>query len=143
MMQSMLGEETILVDLRRDRRPDLTEAEAVLVGGSIYGGRIQPDLIAFCESHREELLSRPVGLFITCLLEGDQAREELNSNFPSWLRAHAFASLPLGGQLRVKNLKFIDRLITKRVAKQTEDVDTLDAAAIEALCAAAERAISS
>ena len=127
-----------VVDLRRNRKPDLSKAEVVLLGGSIYAGKTQPDLVAFCERHREELLSRPVGLFITCLLEGDQAKEELNSNFPAWLRAHAFAGLPLGGQLRVRNLRLMDRLITKKVARQTEDVDTLDAVNIEALCGAAE-----
>ena len=142
MIQSRLGEETTLLDLRKNRSPDLDKADVILIGGSIYAGKIQTDLVAFCERYRTELLSRPVGLFITCLYEGEKAREELNSNFPTWLTAHAFAAIPVGGQLRIKSLRFLDRLMTKKVAKQTEDVDTLDIKKIEALCAAAEAAIS-
>ncbi|HVO40132.1 MAG TPA: flavodoxin domain-containing protein, partial [Spirochaetia bacterium] len=46
----LLGPDTVLRDLR-GRVPPLSpgEFEAVLIGGSIYGGRIQREVVSFCE----------------------------------------------------------------------------------------------
>ena len=125
--------ETRLVDLAVERRPDLTGCDVVLVGGSIYGGKIQREVTAFCDRNREALLGRRVGLFLCCLAEGERARQEMEGAFPPWLLAHAFArSLP-GGELRFRTLRSLDRLLVRSVTTSRGDVSRLRVDALESL----------
>ncbi len=108
-----IGAEASLVDLRGRVRPAVAAADVVLVGGSIYGGRIQREVPAFCERERGLLLERPVGLFICCLYRGERAVAELASSFPEWLQAHAFARAWLGGEVHPERLTLLDRLLLR------------------------------
>ena len=110
----------------------LESADLVVIGGPIYAGRILGDTSKFCETHRELLLQRPVGLFITCLYDGEQATTQLVDAFPSWLHGHACARADLGGMVDLKQLKFIDRFLMKKIAKVHEDVDRIRKPAIRA-----------
>lgn len=110
----------------------LASAGMIVVGGPIYAGRILSDVPKFCEANRKLLLDRVVGLFITCLYEGDQARTQLNEAFPSWLNGHACAHADLGGAVRLHQLKFLDRFLMKKVGKVREDVDRIRTDAIRA-----------
>jgi menaquinone-dependent protoporphyrinogen oxidase len=129
--------ETQLVDLSHTRNPPLAGYDTVIIGGSIYASRIQPAVVAFAEANREQLLALRVGLYICCLYEGEKAREELYQNFPAWLTAHAFAALPLGGRVRVDQLRWLDRLIYKKVAKMNEGIEHVLEDRIDELAGAA------
>jgi menaquinone-dependent protoporphyrinogen oxidase len=101
----------------------LESAGLVVIGGPIYAGRILVDIPRFCESHRELLLQRSVGLFITCLYDGEQATTQLVDAYPAWLHAHACARADLGGKVKLQQLKFIDRFLMRHIAKVGQDVD--------------------
>ncbi len=128
-----LGGETVIHDLRTRPAPDVRAFDAVLVGGSIYAGKIQREVGAFCERQREALSAVPVGLFICCLFEGEKAREELNAAFPPWLAAHAFAREVLGGELRVEKLSRIDRFLAKSAIRPLRDISGIREDVLEAL----------
>ncbi len=135
--------ETTLADLRGQGRrprssaaPSPDSADVVLIGGSIYGGRIQREVPAFCERHREVLLARPVGLFICCLYRGEHAMAELEAAFPGWLLAHAFARSLLGGEVHPERLSFLDRLLLRGLEVPSGGLATLRPEAIEELAAA-------
>ncbi len=110
-------------------------ADLVVIGGPIYAGRIIGDIPKFCDSHRELLTGRPVGIFITCLYDGEQAASQLVEAFPSWLHGHACASADLGGQVKLQRLKFIDRFLMHNIAKVREDVDRIRVPAVRAFAA--------
>jgi menaquinone-dependent protoporphyrinogen oxidase len=131
LIADRLDGQAALVDLAHTRNPDLSSAEVVVIAGSIYGGRIQRDIGAFCERHRELLLGKEVALFICCLFRDEQAEAQLAASFPQWLTAHAFARSWLGGELRLERLTPVDRILVRSVPGAGTNVSLLRRDAIE------------
>jgi menaquinone-dependent protoporphyrinogen oxidase len=121
--------EIVMVNLDRDRRPDLSSPDVILVGGPIYGGKIRRRISAFCVARMEELLLKKVGLFICCLSTGETAEALLASSFPDRLYAHASVRGILGGELHKGSLSAFDRLLVRSL-NVTEDVSRVDEGAI-------------
>ncbi len=133
ILSERIRSRTTVVDLGAVRRPGVTDFDVVLVGGSIYGGKVQRDVPAFCERNREALLGRSVGLFLCCLSEGEHAAQQLEGAFPPWLLAHAFArSLP-GGELHYRALRPLDRLLVRSVTSSRHDVSRIRIDALDGL----------
>jgi menaquinone-dependent protoporphyrinogen oxidase len=129
-----LNAECDVADLK-ELKPDPAQYDLIIVGGSIYAGRMQRSVGRYCEKHRAALQGMPVGYYISCLYKDDQAREELESNFPDWLRAHASAADWLGGRIRLKEMSRIDKFLYTKIAGVTEDVSAIDEERIRAFCA--------
>ena len=122
--------ETTLAELRVRHVPDPRAFDVVLIGGSIYGGRIQREVTSFCESRGDLLLTRKIGLFLCCLSQGEHAREQLQAAFPEWLAAHAFARSLFGGDLHYDRLMLLDRLLVRGLPRPSHGASLLDTAAI-------------
>ena len=128
--------DTVVADLAQRPWPDPGGFDAVLIGGSIYTGRIQREVRGFCEGNRQALLSCPVGLFICCMYQGDQAQAQLQGAYPQWLSSRAFVARSLGGELHRAKLSLIDRFLLLGLPRSTMDVLAIDPAAMEAVAAA-------
>ena len=132
-----LHAETACVDLGQASPPDVRGFDVVLIGGSIYGGKIQREVSWFCERNREALRERPVGLYLCCLYQGARAEAQLRDAFPQWLAAHAFAGRILGGELHYERLRLFDRLLVRSLPHPAGDVSQLHTREIDALADAA------
>lgn len=117
--------ESRLIDLRKERKPDFTGFDTVVIGGPIYAGRIRREVTTFCESHRAEIERRKAGLFICCLYDGEKAQEELNESFPAWLNAHAAGRYAFGGAISMGRLNFVDRFLIRKIAQTENDINAL------------------
>jgi menaquinone-dependent protoporphyrinogen oxidase len=126
---------TTMVNLRVSSPPELSPYDTVIVGGSIYAGRILPSVPRFVERHREELLSKRVILFVSCLYEGEKGLEQLREAFPAWLQVHAQGAHNVGGEIILGKLRFLDRLIIRKFVKIEESVRRIDEGAIDRLAA--------
>jgi menaquinone-dependent protoporphyrinogen oxidase len=131
-----IAAESRLVDLALVRKPDVSAFDVVLIGGSVYGGKIQREVTSFCEREREVLLKKKVGLFLCCLYRGEHAKAQLREAFPQWLHSHAFAAALPGGELRFGSLRLLDRLLVRGLPHPPGDVLLLDPQALEDLAAA-------
>ncbi|MGO9412289.1 MAG: flavodoxin domain-containing protein [Spirochaetia bacterium] len=128
--------ETVLHDLRLPGRPSPADFDVILVGGSIYGGKIQREIGSFCDQERERLLSKKVGLFICSFYDGERGMAELQGSFPPWLSAHAFARELFGGKLSVGKLSVLDRFLAKAVVHPPHDIFAIRTEAIERMAEA-------
>jgi menaquinone-dependent protoporphyrinogen oxidase len=128
--------ETVMADLSSRPWPAAAEFDVVLLGGSIYGGKIQHEVSAFCDRQRDGLLRGKVGLFLCCMYQGEQAQAQLRGAFPDWLAAHAFAAGVFGGELHHSRLTPFDRLLLLGLPRSTQEVSLVDTAAIESMAAA-------
>ena len=74
MLQSKMKGDVRMVNIVKDKVPALDEFDAVILGGSIYMGRIQKELTAFISGNLPALLKKKVGLFklITKAMKGDK-----------------------------------------------------------------------
>ena len=133
--------EVDVVDLAATRVVDLAPYAMVVVGGSVYAGKIERRLLSFCETHRQQLSQKSLAVYLCCLYQGEHALRQLHEAYPEWLLAHAFhAALP-GGELRYADLRWRDRMAVRGLAKPGEDVRLLKPEAIEALVTAVNERI--
>jgi menaquinone-dependent protoporphyrinogen oxidase len=131
-----LRAESMCVDLAEGKTPDVRGFDVVLIGGSMYGGKIQREVSWFCERNQEALLGRPVGIFLCCLYQGARAEAQLREAFPPWLAEHAFAGRVLGGELHYARLRLFDRLLVQSLPHPAGNVSRVHAQEIEALAQA-------
>jgi menaquinone-dependent protoporphyrinogen oxidase len=139
---STIRADVTLVDLRRHPYPDPMRFDAVLIGGSIYGGRIQRRVSGFCELRGEALRARPVGLFICCLSRGAHARAQMEDAFPGWLREAAICRAFPGGALNPAGLTLLDRFLVRSVPHPPGIIDRTDPAEIGAAADAVNRLVT-
>jgi menaquinone-dependent protoporphyrinogen oxidase len=131
-----IGAEVTVADLATAAAPDVAAHDVVLIGGSIHAGKIQRQVVSFCERNRAALLARKVGVFLCCLYTGEDAAIQMQSAFPDWLLAHVFARAFPGGEIRYGSLTLIDRLLVRALPHPAGDVSRLNPAALDELAAA-------
>lgn len=105
---------------------DLSDYDAVIIGGSIYIGKIQATVSKFCDINRKALLTKKLGLFICGMREGEEAEKELADNFPEDLRNIASVKMVFGGTFDFKVMSFMDKMIAKKVAGVKASTSTVD-----------------
>jgi len=132
-----IGGDTVLADLADARDVNVRDYDVVLVGGSIYAGKVQRAVVSFCERNRPALLQRKVGIFLCCLYQGEDALMQLQSAFPDWLLAHAFARALPGGEVHYARLTLLDRLLVRGLTHAKSDLSRMNPRALDDLAAAA------
>jgi menaquinone-dependent protoporphyrinogen oxidase len=116
-----LGSDVELLDLGKSSSVSLADYETVIIGGSVYIGKVQKEVSEFCTRHLEELKNKRLGLFICGMAEGEGMITEMKASFPSELLERAVAKEFLGGEFLVDNMNFIDKFMLKKMAKVTEN----------------------
>jgi menaquinone-dependent protoporphyrinogen oxidase len=136
LLGARIRAEAVIVDLARQPWPDVREFDVVLIGGSIYGAKIQREVSTFCDRQREELLSRSVGLFLCSMYQGELAQTQFQGAFPKWLSEHAFVTSLLGGELHRARLTLWDRFSLLGNPRWSQEVLHIDQGALESTVAA-------
>lgn len=80
-----------VANLRSGKLPDLTSYDTVILGASIYYGRIRKEMAAFTAQHKQELLSKRLGLFICAGMTGEKGEQELKQAYPEIIYNKALA----------------------------------------------------
>ncbi|MCX6567119.1 MAG: flavodoxin domain-containing protein [Candidatus Aminicenantes bacterium] len=120
----------ILSELKTDPSPGLDAYDTVVVGGSIHAGMIQKSVRVFCEKNRDVLRQKKLGLFVSCMEEGEKARQQLEKAFPADLISGAAAVAHFGGAFDFDKMNFLERTIVRKVAKVSASVSKFDEAAV-------------
>ncbi|WP_097014290.1 flavodoxin domain-containing protein [Anaerocolumna aminovalerica] len=118
-------------NLKANNNVDLTQYDRVILGGSIYVGKIQKEVTEFSLNNLKTLKNKKLGLFICCLMEGEEAETQLRNAYPETLLEHAAAKEYLGGQAVFNKMNFFHSFILKKVAKTDKDVYNLSNINIE------------
>jgi menaquinone-dependent protoporphyrinogen oxidase len=96
--------------------PDLTKYDRIVIGGSIYAGKIQKEITGFCTQNLQILKDKKIGLFICCMFPMN-AEMQLNTAFPQELLNSAVAKENFGGEMLISDMNFAEKVITKLVSK--------------------------
>ena len=118
-----LGEGVEMVRISRRRRFNLEEYDTIIVGGSIHEGMIQRSVYKFCESNLDELLNKAVGLFVCCMDADANEQELIQRTFPESLVKHALASGFFGGELNIKKMNLLQKIMTRKAARLQKEPD--------------------
>lgn len=116
MLSKKLTGEVDIHNLKEGEPPGLTKYEKVIIGGSIYAGRIQKEVSRFCSQNVDTLKNKKLGFFISCMFK-DNADTQLKANFPSELLEGACAKDSFGAEMRFSDMSFGEKLLTKLVSK--------------------------
>jgi len=101
------------------------EYDCVIIGGSIYAGRIRGEVKKFVKQNTAVLMQKKLGLFISAM-ESKNEKQYLESNFPPELLRTAKATCCAGGIFDPKKAGFFDRVVMKIVAKKLVYINTID-----------------
>ena len=96
-----LDGEVVCINAMKQTIPDFDGFDAVIVGGSIYMGKIQKEIRQFCEENAPALATKKLGLFLACGLV-ENLEQNMQSAFPSALLENACVKSYFGGELRLE-----------------------------------------
>lgn len=115
-IQKELGDDCTLVNIMTENVPPLDMFDIVILGGSIYIGKVQKELSSFAVANSKQLLTKKVGLYLCAGTQKQEERDkELLGAFPPELFAHAITKDVLGYAFAFEKMRFFDRLIMKKI----------------------------
>jgi len=110
-----------LINLKEKSNVDLSKYDRIIIGGSVYIGRIQKEVTDFISNNLEELLKKEIGLFICGMQEGEMLAKEIGDNFPAELISKAKSVKNFGGEFNFSKMNFMEKVIVKKISKVTSD----------------------
>jgi menaquinone-dependent protoporphyrinogen oxidase len=116
-----LGEGVELIRISRRSKFDLEPFESIIIGGSIHAGMIQRSVYKFCEIYLSTLLHKQVGLFVCCMDPDADEKELISRAFPDKLVEHALASGFFGGELNIKKMNLLQKIMTRKAARLQQE----------------------
>lgn len=96
--------------------PALDGFDCVVLGSSVYAGRLRKEAKAFAEKHAAQLMGKRIGLYVSGL-QPDGEEGFLTANYPKELVAHASAKAMLGGIADPSKESFFERLLMRVITK--------------------------
>jgi len=114
--QKLSGDITVVDITKTPFHDNVNDYDTIIVGGSVYVGRISKNLRAFCESNLDALLKKNVGVFL-CSALTDQFNDTLKNNFPILFLDNAKVIKLFGSEARLETMNFMDKMIIKTVTK--------------------------
>lgn len=116
LLQSKISQDVKAVNVAREKAPDLTPFDTIILGGPIYVGKMDGKLASYIQQNREDLRRKNLALFV-CAGEQDPAvmEKQLVSAFPEDLYNRAIAREVLGGELYWDRLDFMTKLMLRIV----------------------------
>ena len=111
-----LVDDATLCDLTKER-PDLSQYNCVIVGGSIRMGALHKASKNFIIRNKETLMRKKCAFF-TCNCFIGQTDAYMKKNIPEELLKKAIVTGSFGGEIPLEAQKGFDKLIMKMVAKR-------------------------
>ena len=120
-----IGEQAELYNLKSGKSIDLSQYDKVIIGSSVYVGKVHKEATDFCTKNLEILGNKKVGLFICGSQEGDALKLELDTAFPQELQSKATAIECFGGEYTFSKMSFMEKTIVKVIAKTNKDTSNI------------------
>ena len=130
LLKARMSGEVEVINLSYAKEPSLESYDTVILGGSIYYGKIQKEMTAFVNKAKPKLTHKKVGLFI-CAGNKDQAAQELRAAFPEELLQRALATEVFGDELQYDKLTLMEKFILRMVKGKEKTGSGLSLTTIE------------
>lgn len=125
MISELASGNAELINLKKSGDVNLNDYDRIIVGGSIHAGAIQKRVRKFCDKHMEQLSTKPLGLYLSCMEENEKARSQFETAFAEPLRKHALSCKLTGGEVIFERMNFIEKFMMKKIGKMTESVSKI------------------
>ncbi|URZ05585.1 flavodoxin domain-containing protein [Clostridium felsineum] len=122
-LKDRLDGEITVVNIKNDFDINLKQFDKIIIGGSIYMGKIQKEITEFSNKNIDILCTKKVGLFICGM--NNSAEIEINNAFPKMLLENALIRECFGGEFIFKTMNFFERFIVRTVSKSNKDISKI------------------
>ena len=112
LLKEKLKADTDIINLKIVKNPDISDYDTVILGASIYIGKIQKQMRKFIGENLNELLKKNIALFIMAG-QKEKAQETLYNAYPIELFDHAFAKEYFGYEMILEKMNFLEKAATK------------------------------
>lgn len=119
-LKAGLSGSVTLTDIDNTNSISLENYDVVILGSSIYIGKISKIMQKFCKENADLLSKKRVGIFLCCAFP-EQLTEYLAANFPPTLLKNSVVIKDFGGEARIDKMKFIDKSIMKAAIKGSHE----------------------
>lgn len=107
------------INIVNSKNIDIANYDNLILGSSIYVGQMHKELKNFIQTNLSEIVSKKLGLFLTCGFEA-QFDTHVKNNFSEDLIRHATSIIYLGGRINKDKLKFGHKLMVNMIEKTPE-----------------------
>jgi menaquinone-dependent protoporphyrinogen oxidase len=114
-------EKVEVYNLKSGKPIDISKYDKVIIGSSVYVGKVQKEATEFCTNNLEALRNKKIGFFICGSQEGEALKQELDIAFPKELQRKAIAVECFGGAFTFNKMNFMEKTIVKVIAKTNKD----------------------
>lgn len=125
VLAGKMSSDVDLCNLKEKQKVDLDAYDTIILGGSIYAGRIQKEVRELCTKNENLLKEKKLGLFICGMSEGDTAKKQLEASYPQELLGSALAKESFGGKIEISKMNFMEKKIIKMIAKTESDMSNV------------------
>lgn len=114
-----------LCNLKKAKDIDLSRYDKVIIGSSIYFGKVHKEASQFCIKNLNILKKKKMGIFICGMLK-DNVEKEFNSSFAPEVLTNAVAKEFLGGEFKFKKMNPMEKFMVKRISKMDKSLPEFD-----------------
>jgi len=122
MIDEKLEEKAKIVNLEKEKIGSLEEFDFVLIGGSIYMGRVQGAVKKFLKKNEKALLRKRVGLFLACG-EPEKFEDYFNAFLSEKIFKHAEILTSIGFAYYIEKMGPLSRKIVVDMVKIEKTVE--------------------
>lgn len=120
LKENMVGE-VELVNIMKQTVPDIKGYNNVILGGSVYVGKIQKKLTNYINENIDELLKKRIALFICAgSLDKEIIQKYIKELFNPKLYNKAIWTDTFGYEICFEKMNFIEKFMMKKIKKSTE-----------------------
>ncbi len=121
-LSKVLEGDTVLCNLKEDEIPNLSEYDAIVIGGPVYAGQIPKKLKHWIGANQTEFDNKKLGVFICGMTKGEKTVELIRNAVPSEIIKKASAVEFLGGAFYMNRMNFFEKWILKMVSKSDDEL---------------------
>ncbi len=130
IIAELLKDEEVIIITHLDKHsyPTLEDYDRIIIGGAVYMGRLNRKVRRFIEENRALLLTKEIGLFLSCLSEDEEAKMMVKKAFPRELLEHAKALALVGGCIVPEKL---NPLLRNIISSRTGNLERKNTSALK------------
>jgi len=110
-LKELLDDETVIVNLNTGRVPDLKDFDTLILGASIYMGKVQKEMFTYITENLSTLLKKEIVIFISSFEATEKKHEQFRKAFTPELYDHSSVKGVFGDEVNYKKCSFIEKVI--------------------------------
>lgn len=125
-LRHLLKPDTEIVNLKTESVPELKNYDLLILGASIYVGKLQKEMTEFITNNIDLLLAKKIGLFVNCSDISDKKYQQFRKAFTDRLYDHAILKSIFGDEVNYEKYTWLEKIAMFLIKGVTKSYSNLD-----------------